>query len=309
MNRRAAELAALRLPVVMTIGNRAIGGPINIWNDQSDSMALRDAGIAKFNLIKVSSIFPPNCKVISRLAGLKKLSPGQMVPCVMSENRTNEARRLVAASIGLAQFRKLPTMNARRSQIIRKYLHGIENIAGIQPLLPFEPENYVYQMFGIRAEKRDELMIYLKSMETPKVPMDSLAGLIRPSILKLKAQDPRKYLQTQSSLTNAGTANNAGTYPTPVEITISATGATSTSLTITNSTRNESIYVTTALSNGDSLVIDTRLHSVKLNGTERRDYLGNNSKWMLLDPGNNTISLSNNSNCTITTKWYSAWSL
>ncbi len=154
-----------------------------------------------------------------------------------------------------------------------------------------------------------DFMIYLKSMETPKVPMDSLAGLIRPSILKLKAQDPRKYLQTQSSLTNAGTANNAGTYPTPVEITISATGATSTSLTITNSTRNESIYVTTALSNGDSLVIDTRLHSVKLNGTERRDYLGNNSKWMLLDPGNNTISLSNNSNCTITTKWYSAWPL
>ena len=36
--------AGMRLPIVMTIGNRAIGGPINIWNDQSDSMALRDAG-------------------------------------------------------------------------------------------------------------------------------------------------------------------------------------------------------------------------------------------------------------------------
>ncbi|RLA09575.1 MAG: pyruvate ferredoxin oxidoreductase [Gammaproteobacteria bacterium] len=36
--------SGMRLPVVMTIGNRAIGGPINIWNDQSDSMALRDAG-------------------------------------------------------------------------------------------------------------------------------------------------------------------------------------------------------------------------------------------------------------------------
>ena len=69
----------------------------------------------------------------------------------------------LAASIGLAQLRKLPAMNARRSQIIRKYLNGIEKIAGIQPLLPFEPEKYVYQMFGIRAENRDDLMIYLKS--------------------------------------------------------------------------------------------------------------------------------------------------
>lgn len=68
----------------------------------SFEMALRDAGIAKFNLVKVSSIFPPHCKVISRAAGLTKLSPGQIIPCVMSENVTNEARRLIAASIGLA---------------------------------------------------------------------------------------------------------------------------------------------------------------------------------------------------------------
>lgn len=36
--------AGLGLPIVMTIGNRAIGAPINIWNDHTDSMALRDAG-------------------------------------------------------------------------------------------------------------------------------------------------------------------------------------------------------------------------------------------------------------------------
>src|SRR5215212_7778958 len=35
--------SGLGLPIVMTIGNRAIGAPINIWNDHSDSMALRDA--------------------------------------------------------------------------------------------------------------------------------------------------------------------------------------------------------------------------------------------------------------------------
>ncbi|MBF0624805.1 MAG: pyruvate ferredoxin oxidoreductase [Magnetococcales bacterium] len=36
--------AGLGLPIVMTIGNRAIGAPINIWNDHSDSMAMRDSG-------------------------------------------------------------------------------------------------------------------------------------------------------------------------------------------------------------------------------------------------------------------------
>ena len=36
--------SGLGLPIVMTVANRAIGAPINIWNDQSDSMALRDSG-------------------------------------------------------------------------------------------------------------------------------------------------------------------------------------------------------------------------------------------------------------------------
>ena len=54
-------------------------------------------------------------------------------------------------------------MNARRSEIIRMYLNGISELKTIKPLLPFKPEDYVYQMFGIRAEKRDELIIFLKS--------------------------------------------------------------------------------------------------------------------------------------------------
>jgi pyruvate ferredoxin oxidoreductase alpha subunit len=36
--------AGLGLPVVMTVANRAVGAPINIWNDQGDSIAMRDAG-------------------------------------------------------------------------------------------------------------------------------------------------------------------------------------------------------------------------------------------------------------------------
>jgi pyruvate ferredoxin oxidoreductase alpha subunit len=36
--------SGMGLPVVMTVANRAIGAPINIWNDHSDTMALRDSG-------------------------------------------------------------------------------------------------------------------------------------------------------------------------------------------------------------------------------------------------------------------------
>jgi len=69
---------------------------------QSFEMALRKAGIAKCNLVRVSSIFPPNSKVIGASTGLKRLSAGQITFCVMSDNATNEPNRLVSTSIGLA---------------------------------------------------------------------------------------------------------------------------------------------------------------------------------------------------------------
>ncbi|OGQ05631.1 MAG: arginine decarboxylase, pyruvoyl-dependent [Deltaproteobacteria bacterium RBG_19FT_COMBO_58_16] len=68
----------------------------------SFELALRDANIEKFNLVQVSSIFPPGCKVVSKTVGLKKLAPGQVVFCVMSKLSTNEPRRLMAASVGCA---------------------------------------------------------------------------------------------------------------------------------------------------------------------------------------------------------------
>lgn len=64
--------------------------------------ALREAGIAPFNLVKISSIFPPGCRLISKRDGIKRLSPGQILFLVMSENATDEPQRLISASIGLA---------------------------------------------------------------------------------------------------------------------------------------------------------------------------------------------------------------
>ena len=68
----------------------------------SVEMALRRAGIAPFNLVKVSSIYPPGCKIISRREALKALQPGQVVHTVMSEISSDEPQRLITASVGIA---------------------------------------------------------------------------------------------------------------------------------------------------------------------------------------------------------------
>jgi len=64
--------------------------------------ALRSAGIAPFNLVKVSSILPPGCTIIPRAKGIAALLHGQVVFVVMSENQTSEPHRLISASVGVA---------------------------------------------------------------------------------------------------------------------------------------------------------------------------------------------------------------
>ncbi len=69
---------------------------------RSFELALRDAGIEKCNLVYVSSILPPKCKIVSRREGLKNLQPGQITFCVMARVASNEPHRLLFASIGCA---------------------------------------------------------------------------------------------------------------------------------------------------------------------------------------------------------------
>jgi arginine decarboxylase len=68
----------------------------------SFEMALRDAGIAQSNLVRVSSIYPPGCKRVKPEEGLTEMSPGQIVHVVISESASNEPSRLMAASVGIA---------------------------------------------------------------------------------------------------------------------------------------------------------------------------------------------------------------
>jgi arginine decarboxylase len=65
-------------------------------------LALREAGISKFNLVPVSSILPPKCKMISKKEGLRYLKAGEIVFCVLSRKETNKSKKIIGASIGCA---------------------------------------------------------------------------------------------------------------------------------------------------------------------------------------------------------------
>ena len=78
---------------------------IGIADDKLTSFefALRNAGIAGTNIVLISSIFPPEAKLISRKDGLKLIKPGQILFTIYSRNQTNEPNRLISASVGIAQ--------------------------------------------------------------------------------------------------------------------------------------------------------------------------------------------------------------
>ena len=68
----------------------------------SFELALRDAGIATFNLIEVSSILPPNCEFVERKEGVKFLEPGQIVPVVLARSESKKLGNLVSSGVGVA---------------------------------------------------------------------------------------------------------------------------------------------------------------------------------------------------------------
>ena len=83
----------------------------------SFEMALRDAGLAPYNLVTVSSIMPPDAEIISREEGLPHLSPGEIVYCVMARAQTNIPGQRIAASVGLA----VPEIHGKQHGYLSEY--------------------------------------------------------------------------------------------------------------------------------------------------------------------------------------------
>jgi arginine decarboxylase len=69
---------------------------------RSFEYALENAGVAKYNLVSVSSIIPPRCEIISQEKGLSYLRDGQILFGVFARCDSDERRRLISASIGCA---------------------------------------------------------------------------------------------------------------------------------------------------------------------------------------------------------------
>lgn len=68
----------------------------------SFEMALRAASIECYNLVTVSSILPPKCKIISKEEGLAQIEAGSIVFTVMSRVSSNESHRRISSSVGVA---------------------------------------------------------------------------------------------------------------------------------------------------------------------------------------------------------------
>jgi perosamine synthetase len=66
------------------------------------------------------------------------------------------------AAIGLAQLAKLERMNARRRELIDRYLQGLHGCRALQPLLPYTLNDSAYWLFGVRLADRDGLIVYLR---------------------------------------------------------------------------------------------------------------------------------------------------
>ena len=94
---------------------------------QSFELALRSAGIHHCNIVNVSSIVPPGCKLLSRERGLKSLKPGEITFAVLAKNSTNEAHRLLASSIGGA----IPSIKNNYGYLSEHHSYGqTDEVAG-----------------------------------------------------------------------------------------------------------------------------------------------------------------------------------
>lgn len=65
--------------------------------------AMEEAGVAECNMVKVSSVIPPNCRIISREHGRRLLRSGGIVHAVIAQGETNEPHQRVTAALCFAQ--------------------------------------------------------------------------------------------------------------------------------------------------------------------------------------------------------------
>lgn len=153
----------------------------------------------------------------------------------------------------------------------------------------------------------------LRSLCRPRrrsLTIDRSYTMLNPTaILQFAASDPRLYAETETTVsiaaaTLSGVANNTGdtsTYPI-----VEVDGAATNPISIKNVTDgNKTITLITALTSGQTLIVDFFKRTITIGGANKYDLLQAGGRWWELLPGNNTIEITGGGAKRV--KFRSAW--
>ena len=149
---------------------------------------------------------------------------------------------------------------------------------------------------------------YVRAEQAFEPPVSQYSGLVVPFLLPLLAADSRRYLQSTSQLTGAGAADNslASVWSWPT-LTIAMTGAGSGTFTIENSEAAGSLILDlSGRANGESVAVDMERRAITVNGVDTPGLYVSGTFWHM-EPGVNTIAVTNGTNASPTLTWRSAF--
>lgn len=160
-----------------------------------------------------------------------------------------------------------------------------------------------------RAAGNLSCQYYARPREVPEPELSALVGANQALfVVEFLLRDPRRYLQTASSLTGAGTATNSGNYPTwpTVTITMAGAGSATYAVDITGDSGTPLVLNLSARVNTDVVVVNMESRTITLNAVETPS-LYVSGDYFDLSAGANTVALTNTTNATTVTSWRSAF--
>jgi pyruvate ferredoxin oxidoreductase alpha subunit len=167
------NIAGLRLPVILTCANRAISAPINIWNDQQDSVSLRDSGWMQFYAEDIQEVFDLHL-LAYRLAEDKSI----MLPAMVCMD-------------GYTLTHGIESVDIPSQEQVDKFLPPYQALYKLDPQNPLtlgplvDPEYYMETRYAIQETHKDIIKLIPKvTLEFSKVFGRSYNGLIEEYALK-----------------------------------------------------------------------------------------------------------------------------
>jgi len=147
------NISGLRLPLVMTCANRAISAPINIWNDQQDSVSLRDSGWIQF--------YAENIQEAADL---------HLLGYRLSEDKSIMLPVMVCMD-GFILTHGMETVDIPQQEEVDKFLPGYKPLYKLDPAEPLtfgllaDPDYYLETRFAIQETFKDVLKMIPKLNE------------------------------------------------------------------------------------------------------------------------------------------------